>query len=867
MAGIMTQEMVHRSHLPESERQQGYMNNVSPTRSSGPRDVPSTLSYKDVPSAVPLSHESPSRTNTNSQTEPKTAWMELPAQPHSQPQSERGGTGRTSKTSINHLLSPEQPVHRHVPPQPPQQQQRRVECPDCHESILTSSENGPSIAELTEHKAQCSSRKQPARSNGKTGQSPSGTLSGSDEESEVEVITPFQRKKVQANEAERYAIFAKDAQIAQIEEYRVLCAICRTWVQLRKDRPYCPLSWTAHKLECRRRKPTTKPATQTKKQRREHTAASVTPNTSHAHYPPPPSTTSNHSHSNASTPALTASHITTPVQIRRTEEQRIFLLQTDPDAKEIEPHRVLCAICDRWIQLRKNSTYCTAPWVQHVKKCAAKHGRPVGSGASSNGAGPSSYVGSMASMVMDVDGEDELDSNMDEDMVDIKPVIHAPSPASALQASAQALTSAQPEQPVKRKPGRPRKRKIGQLKGPFSTAPLEGRDSRAVSPPRLRTPTPPLTHPLQDNEYLYSNSPPTITWQSLYAGSQYDENEDKYKLYFHAPRPGDPAMSETPPLPGATMSTTTGKGPDGTNKKWIVWVLKNYENNMCPFGGSPGGAENGQDGRRNGQQENLPLYRSMTWSHLMDPNAEGGLHGGPGPALGNVSRSHSPYAPTMGPPQHTPPPMPQLSLPTLPPPPPPMHPQQFDERAYLERQPPPPPIPPPTYRRSPPPHTHTPVRKEMPWDRPAPYADDRTLALPAPSHSPRYRPYPQPGLSSHSKHSLPPPPPPPPRWGDGYGPDRYPYDRGPVPPEPPRGSDLEAEDNRLSYTLKCIGYLFKTQFQGANDMSLDTLMDYMNAPFGKEEFGEHELRTLVGVLGARKLLEFTPEGGLQLLDP
>lgn len=66
--------------------------------------------------------------------------------------------------------------------------------------------------------------------------------------------------------------------------------------------------------------------------------------------------------------------ITSPPQIRRTESERVKLLVSDPNATTVEPHRVLCAVCGRWIQLRKNSTYCTAPWIQHVGKCVKRNG-------------------------------------------------------------------------------------------------------------------------------------------------------------------------------------------------------------------------------------------------------------------------------------------------------------------------------------------------------------------------------------------------------------------------------------------------------------------------------------------------------------
>jgi len=57
---------------------------------------------------------------------------------------------------------------------------------------------------------------------------------------------------------------------------------------------------------------------------------------------------------------------------KRTEEERIDYLRTDPYVAQFEPYRVLCASCDKWIRLRPNSTYCSIPWDAHRKSCLAK---------------------------------------------------------------------------------------------------------------------------------------------------------------------------------------------------------------------------------------------------------------------------------------------------------------------------------------------------------------------------------------------------------------------------------------------------------------------------------------------------------------
>ena len=57
---------------------------------------------------------------------------------------------------------------------------------------------------------------------------------------------------------------------------------------------------------------------------------------------------------------------------KRTEEERIEYLRTDPYVAQFEAYRVLCASCDKWIRLRPNSTYCSIPWDAHRKSCLAK---------------------------------------------------------------------------------------------------------------------------------------------------------------------------------------------------------------------------------------------------------------------------------------------------------------------------------------------------------------------------------------------------------------------------------------------------------------------------------------------------------------
>lgn len=58
-----------------------------------------------------------------------------------------------------------------------------------------------------------------------------------------------------------------------------------------------------------------------------------------------------------------------PEPRRRTAEQRAAQLRADPLVGEVEPTRVFCTMCRKWVQLRQDSTYCSYPWEQHREKC------------------------------------------------------------------------------------------------------------------------------------------------------------------------------------------------------------------------------------------------------------------------------------------------------------------------------------------------------------------------------------------------------------------------------------------------------------------------------------------------------------------
>lgn len=76
----------------------------------------------------------------------------------------------------------------------------------------------------------------------------------------------------------------------------------------------------------------------------------------------PSPTTTNTQHSPA--PSTSPSR-----PIRRTVAQRRAYLRDDPLSGELEPHRVFCRGCQKWIKLGSNTEYALANWQTHMLRC------------------------------------------------------------------------------------------------------------------------------------------------------------------------------------------------------------------------------------------------------------------------------------------------------------------------------------------------------------------------------------------------------------------------------------------------------------------------------------------------------------------
>ncbi|KAF7314574.1 hypothetical protein MKEN_00930800 [Mycena kentingensis (nom. inval.)] len=72
---------------------------------------------------------------------------------------------------------------------------------------------------------------------------------------------------------------------------------------------------------------------------------------------------------------------------RRNAEQRAATLRADVLIRAVEPNRVFCSLCTKWVQLRQDSSFCAYPWLQHRGKCLARYQRRAQKAADAPGAG------------------------------------------------------------------------------------------------------------------------------------------------------------------------------------------------------------------------------------------------------------------------------------------------------------------------------------------------------------------------------------------------------------------------------------------------------------------------------------------------
>ncbi|VDB96631.1 unnamed protein product [Peniophora sp. CBMAI 1063] len=230
------------------------------------------------------------------------------------------------------------------------------------------------------------------------------------------------KKGVGIQPSPRVAALASDPTVKKVELDRVQCRTCVKWVHVGTD-DGAPAAWAKHRAACDASstspsKPGVPPPTQ---QQLALTGSSPStgsaPSGDGARVGRPVSEILAAASAYAAAQAQAAqagSGVDAPR--KKNAEQRAAILREDPLIAQVEPHRVYCALCQKWVQLRQDSTYCANPWQQHRAKCivrAEKRVRRVHSDQPLNGGAGGSYpttAGGHALSSPQVMGESETDA-------------------------------------------------------------------------------------------------------------------------------------------------------------------------------------------------------------------------------------------------------------------------------------------------------------------------------------------------------------------------------------------------------------------------------------------------------------------------
>ncbi|KAH9951094.1 hypothetical protein B0H21DRAFT_855470 [Amylocystis lapponica] len=198
---------------------------------------------------------------------------------------------------------------------------------------------------------------------------------------------------------DRTSLFSTDPNVRKFDAERVLCRICENWVQLGSDDHNRAVKiWMEHRAACQQ---TTlnEPILSTAASNIP-TIDSVPPPPKHllalassSSFPPPSVTVAATRFVGIKSASISAPPAAQPVSPsafkdlnpsnfppthesrRRNAEQRAASLRADPLVGDVEPNRVFCSLCQKWVQLRQDSSYCAYPWLQHRGKCLNRHQR------------------------------------------------------------------------------------------------------------------------------------------------------------------------------------------------------------------------------------------------------------------------------------------------------------------------------------------------------------------------------------------------------------------------------------------------------------------------------------------------------------
>ncbi|KAF8157603.1 hypothetical protein BJ912DRAFT_916508 [Pholiota molesta] len=214
--------------------------------------------------------------------------------------------------------------------------------------------------------------------------------------------------------SERNSLFAKDPDVRKFDPERLLCNICDRWLSLPPDDHLGAVQrWLSHRAACGRASgqpvdmhPPTTPGDASPRpgagEVGDHhaPAGSRSPRSPSAPHPDAgargaaqngatpalaplaPAPPSSSSTGLARAPSPPSPYLLTPLTYapahesrRRNAEQRAATLRADRLIGRVEPNRVFCSLCAKWVQLRQDSSYCAYPWVQHRGKCLRRSER------------------------------------------------------------------------------------------------------------------------------------------------------------------------------------------------------------------------------------------------------------------------------------------------------------------------------------------------------------------------------------------------------------------------------------------------------------------------------------------------------------
>ncbi|OCH96286.1 hypothetical protein OBBRIDRAFT_787362 [Obba rivulosa] len=189
---------------------------------------------------------------------------------------------------------------------------------------------------------------------------------------------------------DRNSALSADPYVRKFDAERVLCKICEQWIPLgSEDHQQALKNWNDHRAVCQQLHPNANgaangilniPAVNSVPPPPKHLLALassssfpiIAPAPSGPRAVPPPQQTSPIIPGTAFKD-LTPTNFPAHESRRRNAEQRAASLRADPFVGEVEPNRVFCQLCQKWVQLRQDSSYCAYPWLQHRGKCLKRH--------------------------------------------------------------------------------------------------------------------------------------------------------------------------------------------------------------------------------------------------------------------------------------------------------------------------------------------------------------------------------------------------------------------------------------------------------------------------------------------------------------